>query len=115
MLSVEAHNDDLIMSGKEAVRMAQHIDTTPEFFSECSKRYKEYSEQLEKMLAEMKCDREKLDLLFTGCDNQSDSFTEMLNGLSHCQYEFIMRSERLESVVESFLPEMKLLIPKEFY
>ena len=60
--------------------MAQFINVTTEMLSERSKRYKEYSEHLEKIIGEIECDREKLDLLFTGCDNQSESFTEMLNG-----------------------------------
>lgn len=83
--------------------MAQHIDVTPEMLSECSKRYKEYSKQLEQMLSEMKYDREKLYPSFTGGNNEKERFVEMLDSLSYCQQEIMSYSECLKSVAKSFM------------
>lgn len=83
--------------------MAQFINVTTEMLSECSKRYKEYSKQLEQMLTLMECDREKLYPPFTGVNNEKERFTEMLNRLSHCQQEIMLYSRWLESVAESFM------------
>lgn len=70
---------------------------------EYSKKYKEYSEQLEKMLAEMKCDKSKLFSPVIGYANYQESFIKTMNKLLVCQREIMLYSELLESVAESFM------------
>ena len=86
--------------------MAQRWEVIPEMYLEYSKRYKEYSEFLEKMVSEMKNDTEKIFPPFTGCSNDKSEFSEMVYELSVHQSKILYWSQWLQNVSESFMIEM---------